>query len=172
MDIASAPVVALEQQEFGNTASDAGAPSTCRVFESWWRLPVAAGDTAIVDFEGNVDYVNLWPVGTTDFNLNNNTSGVQAMRIGANGKQEATFTAAVPGTMPLEFAVDRSCSFPGPYDFTVRILHGVVLALPVHPCPGGRSRDLPVAWRERGCADPTARTGLRGVTAGLAARGG
>jgi hypothetical protein len=140
-DIASAPVVSYGTQQFGNTATDYGSRElpSCGSGDSWWQLPVTAGDKVTIDYEGGVDYENTYPVGTTDFNVND-TNVFQQSTIGSNDKQEVVFTAPRTGVMPLEFwnspgglCFGTSYNDPGPYDFTVYVLHGMRLSLTATP---------------------------------------
>jgi hypothetical protein len=54
-NIASAPTVAYGVQEFGNTATDSTPlQGLCPDIETdtWWLLPVLAGDAVTINFEG------------------------------------------------------------------------------------------------------------------------
>ncbi len=137
--IAAAPTAAYGQQQFGNTVTDTTPPlrSNCLTGDSWWTLGVTAGDRLTIDYEGGVDYLNVWPVGTTDFNLSS-ASIFNQSHMGGNDKQEVVFVAPRSGGLPLEFLTtvsDPSCfgnqyTQPGPYDFTAYVQHGLRLALP------------------------------------------
>jgi len=132
-DIGSAPIVAYDQSQFGNTATDSDIEQ-CNEKDSWWLLPVASGDRITIDFEGEgVKYARVWPVGTTDFNIES-TNYVDERESGSNGKGELVVKASQTGTMPLSFS-NYDCDFgdsvdPGPYDFTAYIKHGVRVAIP------------------------------------------
>jgi hypothetical protein len=136
--IAAAPTVAYSQQEFGNTATDStSAQDLCNGAEqnSWWLLPVTAGDRITIDFQGaGAQYEALYPVGTSDFNVTS-ASSVEHAELGSNGAQEAVVTVQQDGTMPLDFST-YDCTFgnfgvPGPYNFTVGVQHALVLSLAV-----------------------------------------
>ena len=61
--------------------------------------------------------MQVWPVGTTDFNIRD-TSGVQQFHIGTNQKGQAIAKSSVPGNMPLRFysVEDGLCELFGPSD--------------------------------------------------------
>jgi hypothetical protein len=131
-DIASAPAVVYGDQQFGNTATDSDLES-CDVKSSWWLLSTAAGDRITIDFEGDgVANARVWPIGTTDFNLEQ-TDDVAGRRVGSNGKAELVFKASATGNMPLSFSTyDCNGGYsvdPGPYDFTAYVEHGLSLSL-------------------------------------------
>jgi hypothetical protein len=102
--IASAPTVVYGVQLFGSTATDDEGKtlSNCVDGESWWSMPVLAGDQVKIDYEGGLDEMQAWGVGTTDFNIHD-APEPQQFRIGSNGKAEAIIKASVAGTMPLRF---------------------------------------------------------------------
>lgn len=133
--IAAAPTVVYGQQLFGNTATDSTVTSCgTRAKDSWWLLPVIAGDKVSVDFEGpGIEYERVMPIGTTDFNLEK-TWRFQAAEIGSNGKGQGNFLVPQSGLMPLRFST-YDCDFgresdPGPYAFTAYALHKMNLAFP------------------------------------------
>lgn len=138
--IASAPTVVYGEQLFGNTAIDDGGKtlSNCVDGESWWSMPVLAGDQIKVDYEGGLDEMQAWGVGTTDFNIHD-APDPQQFRIGSKGKAEAIVKASVAGIMPLRFfSVEGGlCEIfggpdeyaPGPYDFTATVQHALAAAL-------------------------------------------
>jgi hypothetical protein len=139
--IATAPSVSYGQQLFGNTATDDGGEtlSDCVDGESWWTLPVLAGDQVKIDYEGGLDYMQVWGVGTTDFNIHTAPSP-QQFHIGSNDKEESIVKAAIAGSMPMRFySFDEEgfCIFsgsgddyvPGPYDFTAVVQHALAAAL-------------------------------------------
>lgn len=135
--IAAATSATYGQQEFGNTANGGqGQPgcasSTGHTYRSWWALKVTAGDAVTVDWgtQSPTMYMNLFPVGTTDYNLGN-ANAVQQENVNSNYTNEATYTATQDGVLPLEFFSDTGCDdHTAPYYFTASVLHGVVLALP------------------------------------------
>ncbi len=123
--IAAAPSITFNKQLFGNTAADG--QSSCGG-TSWWLLPVLAGDKVKIDFEGNVNALLIWPVGTTDFNIHSARQFGEA-DIGGNGKQEALFKAPLNGSMPIEFHSYCYDEPPGPYDFIATDRHALVASL-------------------------------------------
>jgi hypothetical protein len=129
--IAAAPTVVYGQQEFGNTLTDNNIHVDCHGW-SYWLLPVTAGDHLTIDFEGQgAQNEAIYPVGTNDFNVTD-TATVQEDSIGANGHQQALYTAEQSGIMPLVFYVSQAqgCGEAnGPYDFTVSVQHELVLSL-------------------------------------------
>lgn len=140
-DIASAPVVAYGQQEFGNAATDGGTNAESLYTDGhcsgpktngWWNMPVVTGDAVAVQWESPPDYtIDVFAVGTTDFSQPR-SSAVAKSRTASNGKAELTFTASVSGTMSMVIGPD-TCSFqtyPGPYAFTAYVKHAVVLSIP------------------------------------------
>ncbi|HKP88600.1 MAG TPA: hypothetical protein VJT75_01380 [Thermoleophilaceae bacterium] len=133
--IASAPTVVYEQQSFGNTADPNTSSEGCGGGRhAWWSLPTSAGDRITVDFEGTgAEYARVWPVGTTDFNVEDKNYR-ETKHLGSNDKAQLVFTSPQTGTMPLEFTTDI-CNFsvsgePGSYDFTAYVRHAVRLAVP------------------------------------------
>jgi hypothetical protein len=139
--ISSGPPVSFGHQLFGNTASDDGGKtlSDCVDGESWWSLPVLAGDKIKIDWEGGADYMQAWQVGTTDFNIHT-APFPQQFHIGSNDKEESVIEAPVAGTMPLRFysvTEEGFCIFdtsgddytPGPYDFVANVQHALATAL-------------------------------------------
>jgi hypothetical protein len=136
--IASAPSVAYGQQEFGNTATDYGSQTRTGQLngDSWWQLQAIAGDRITVDWEGDASLMEVWPVGTTDYNVNSIQLDHQLSPFvnssnGSNGKMETVFTAPRDGAYPLEFQTVYCCNDtpPGPYDFTAYDQHRLVLSL-------------------------------------------
>jgi hypothetical protein len=137
--IASAPTVVYGQQEVGNTAADYGSQTRTGDLngDSWWRLQATAGDRITIDWEGNADELNVWPAGTTDYNIEaNSDDGVSSNFVsaynGANLKMETVLTVPRDGSYPLEFLTDYpfcGCGVdPGPYDFTAYVQHALVIA--------------------------------------------
>jgi hypothetical protein len=127
-NIAAAPTAVVGQQEFGNTTD--GCYLNCYGAD-YWKLSLIAGDHVRIDWESSggsecnsyVDELKVWPIGTTDFSINN-ASPFQQFGIGANNKAESTFTANATGVFPLMFeACDDPADAGGPYDFTVNVRH-------------------------------------------------
>jgi hypothetical protein len=136
-DIAAAPNVAFAQPESGDTSTDStAAQNLCGGAEqnSWWLLPVIAGDSVTINYEGaGAEDETLYPVGTDDSNVANAQSA-QHSELGSNGAQQGTYIAPSDGSMPLDFST-YDCDFgpsgtPGPYDFTASVRHAVVLGVP------------------------------------------
>ena len=134
-NVSTAPQVSYGQQEFGNTATDHGEQTENHCLylgetgNSWWNLPVNAGDRVTIDFESDpsIDVgLAVFAVGTSDFQVGTVGESHYATPDG-NGKAQSIFTATVTGTMPMDFF---ECDTPGPYDFTVQIQHDVRLGLP------------------------------------------
>jgi hypothetical protein len=140
--IASAPVVAFGQQEFGNLADGfitRHGPCETKQFTQWWSLSVVAGDQVTFDWEAQEADTGLsvFPVGTTDFN-SAKESPVYSLGLSANKKNEGNFTATKSGGMPLNItASEPYCenAKPGPYDFTA-LVKGT-LRIGVHNPEGG-----------------------------------
>jgi hypothetical protein len=133
-NIASAPVPYYGVQEFGNTSSDngedPGVPYGCPGGDSsWWKIPVKGGDQITVDFEGNADTMLVYPVGTTDFNVQSTHS--LRFDTAGNDKQQARFYAPRDGWRPIDFFAcgNGGAPGPGPYDFTAYVRHGLALQL-------------------------------------------
>ena len=131
--IASAPTAVYGQQEFGNTANGQADPSSCSDLNSWWLLPVAAGDDITVDVEHHsaITWLRVYPVGTTDFTWRGARPTVESLW--PADQKEINFTAEQSGVMPLLFNVNATCvqsRDPGPYDFTAIVNHGVRLSVP------------------------------------------
>lgn len=129
--IATAPIAQLGQQQFGNTADGSNATGE---LDSFWILPVTAGDAVTIDWEaqyGNVENLRAYPVGTNDFNVNS-TYPITFQDASENGKDEFQFTAPRTGTMPLDFTCCPPGDFGsgGPYDFTASVQHVVRLSVP------------------------------------------
>ena len=126
--IASAPTIALGQQEFGKLAShDMGGCGT------WWLLPATSGDAIQLDWEvaDHRVVLSLYAPGTNDFNYPQ-TQPLANGQVNGNGKAELTYIAQQTGNMPL-FLRDPGCSgsaVPGPYSFTVYATHALNVALP------------------------------------------
>jgi hypothetical protein len=133
--IATAPVVQYGQQEFGSLVHgpEESFGHCIPVYGAWWVLPVVAGDALTIDWEGQYreDFIDLFAIGTTDFNL---TPGavVVSLQLGANSKGEANYRVPRTGNLPVEFVGynDFMCDIvPGPYAFTAYVKHTVRLAL-------------------------------------------
>jgi hypothetical protein len=138
--IASAPVVAYGQQEFGNTATDGGTnPGSLNLEQQcshtgnngWWNLPVVAGDAVTIDWEAPAEsYAMAFPVGTTDFNVLGEQA-VEHATVSSNGKDAMWFRATVSGTMPLVIGAGGCfTTITGPYSFTASVKHEVRLSIP------------------------------------------
>jgi hypothetical protein len=82
--------------------------------------------------------MNLFQVGTTDYNEPDQTPLAQE-NVNSNFKAEATYAATQTGVLPLEFFSDTGCGNPpAPYDFTVSVVHALVVSLsPVGSAPNG-----------------------------------
>jgi hypothetical protein len=144
--IAKAPTVTFGQQLFGNAATDDEGKtlSECVDGESWWTLPVHAGDKVKIDWEGGVDIAQPWSIGTTDFNIQHSQTLGQ-FKTGTNFKQESFVTSSVSGNIPLRFYSVTEEGFcvletsgdvvkPGPYDFIATVQHALATALsPIPP---------------------------------------
>lgn len=137
-NIASAPTVPPGQQEFGNTTDG----SIGDKWGDWWKLSLVASDKITVDWESGkvtdscgtynaASRLDFWPVGTTDFSVNN-VQPLVTLPLGENGKAESMFTANRTGTflMRFEAGCDGSAHpYGGPYDFTAYVRHALVLAV-------------------------------------------
>jgi len=136
--IAAAPKVVFGQQEFGNLNNGGVVNvSFCgNVYEEFWLVPVTIGDRVSLDWEingwdpnsdGGAE-IDLFPVGTTDFTIDN----VQALlQSGPNseGKQQISWTASSSGQMVVRIA--SSCvSRPYAYDFTAYVTHALAVSVP------------------------------------------
>ena len=130
--IASAPVIAYGQQQFGNTATGAHEDRCNNKYYSYWSLPVLAGDEAIIDWESVAKYTQLWlmPAGTTDFTFHQ-TSMVAEQGLTSNNKTQLRSRAPVTGVMPLAFTYcEYSSEEPaGPYTFIAAVRHAVFATL-------------------------------------------
>lgn len=143
-DIATGPVVVAGQLQSGNTATDGGADAgslglnghcSHATTNSWWNLPVTAGDTVTIDWQAPHDhFIDVFPVGTTDY-TQPTTTVVVTSKVAANGKDELVFTASTSGTMPIVFG-ESSCfsnGDPGPFSFTAFIAHPAAAPAPTPP---------------------------------------
>ena len=141
--IGSAPTIAYGQQEFGNTATDS--PFVDFFSNSWWLLPVTAGDKITLDLQSELVNCNgcfspgptpdvseekIYPVGTNDFNVSS-ASPVSDHNPSDTGDLQDIITAPSTGTMPLDFTA--YVGNPGPYDFTAYVLHAIVLSEDYRP---------------------------------------
>jgi hypothetical protein len=138
--IATAQAVALGQQEFGNTINGRlWENNNCeegrrKENESYWALGLVVGDELIIDWEAQQPQtkLELFPIGTTDFNLGKVAPLVQ-QGLSSNNKNELKYTdSTVSGSMPL-IIHNASCegtNGPGPYSFAVYVLHAVGVFLP------------------------------------------
>jgi hypothetical protein len=137
--IASAPMIAFGQQEFGNTANGAktgfdgdddgsNACSTLDGMDSFWTAHVVSGDKLIFDWKAqNRTVLNVLPVGTTDFTANSTTPDA-IKQTSSNQKTELSLVESRTGTAPVIFCAN-SPSDLGPYDFTAYVLHALRLSL-------------------------------------------
>jgi hypothetical protein len=135
--IAAAPAIVFGQQEFGNTATGGVVPDGCggdfyTSYRSYWLLSASAGDQLTIDWEAQANNTELdvFPVGTTDFNVDN-ANTLEYQRLNPSGRNELVFSVSSSGVLPTSF---RGCgdvgNAPGPYDFTAYVRHVVRLALP------------------------------------------
>lgn len=133
--IASATPIVFGEQEFGNSANGASTPAdfgdtNC---DEYWALAVTAGDAITINWEGQSSSLtlNIYPVGTTDYNLGN-ANTVTSQQLNANNKNQLKFTATRTGTMVVDFQDGDYCGqgSTGPYDFTAYVKHAVRLAVP------------------------------------------
>jgi hypothetical protein len=99
-------------------------------------LEALAGDRITIDWEGNAEILDFFPVGTTDFNAAKAKLEAQG-RIGSNGKQQTAFTPSATGTRPITFwttvggiCPGRGNVDPGPFAFTAFVKHAVRLSVP------------------------------------------
>jgi hypothetical protein len=137
--IATAPLVAYGQQEFGNTATDdpGGSCNWNAVLTegfSWWQLPVTAGDRVTIDYQaefqnfGSLDET-VYPVGTSDFDFAQTDPIDQTNDSGDGVHGQDVFTARQSGVMPLLFDnTDCVDGGGGPYNFTTYVQHAIVLS--------------------------------------------
>jgi hypothetical protein len=138
--IATAQAVAFSQQEFGNTTNGRlWENGNCeegkrKENESYWALSLVVGDELDIDWEAQQPQtkLELFPIGTTDFNLGKTAPLVQR-GLNSNNKNELKYTdSTVGGSMPL-IVHNASCegtNGPGPYSFAVYVLHTVHAFLP------------------------------------------
>lgn len=131
----------------GKTASTLG--SDCYDYRSWWLLPTIAGDAVRIDWESETfafyggPYLNVFSVGTTDFNFSQDRIVASQDVSEAHPRNELKFKAMSTGPMPLELFV--KCAHDGgdgvgPYDFTTYVQHAVRLALPSQSYVRNRGR--------------------------------
>ena len=130
--IAAAPTVVIGQTQFGNTTN--GCYQDCYAAD-FWKLALIAADRVTIDWESSssngcyyADELALWPVGTTDYSINN-ASRLQNFGIGSNGKAESKFTANTTGAFPIMFDGCYGRSHGGPYDFVAYVRHLPLLSL-------------------------------------------
>jgi hypothetical protein len=144
--IAGATPATFDQQYFGNTANGGRTDRDCggSSYRSWWTLNVKADDLVTIDWESSQSpLLNVYPVGTTDFNLQDQPT-VVSDTLADNHKYESRFQATVSGVMPVEFlTIQDSCNIhdsdPGPYDFFVTVKHGLFASLSVAYRSGHRT---------------------------------
>ncbi|HTA35207.1 MAG TPA: hypothetical protein VK761_00725 [Solirubrobacteraceae bacterium] len=132
--IASAPTVVFGQQEFGNTANGGHIETTCRgagpLYYLFWDLPVTIDDSVTIDWEAmQKTELELYPIGTSDFNFGSGSSGFQTQTPAGNGKNEFNYFASEKsGTVILAF---RNCYYePGAFSFTAYVTHALSLGVP------------------------------------------
>jgi hypothetical protein len=133
--IGTAPTVGYGQQEFGNTLTDGGTAGACwpeSGGESWWLLPVVAGDSVKVDLEGPTQggdgfLVEAYPAGTSDYTVSQTHAYASVNTSFADQSAgQLAFTASSTGVMPMAVV---GCDQPGTYDFTASDAHKIVLGL-------------------------------------------
>jgi hypothetical protein len=133
--IATAAPATIGQEEFGNTANGGIGVSDCsggNAYRSWWEVNVTAGDVVTVNWgtQSTSMYMTILPEGTTDYTLFN-VNPIATENVNSNYANTASYTVPQDGSFPFEFKSDTGCFNPtAPYDFTVTVQHGVVLALP------------------------------------------
>ena len=100
-------------------------------------MTTTAGDAVTIDWEvqnpaGDIDdYVNVFPVGTNDFNRSQQQT-VSKDEVGEGDvRGESRFVANRSGVMPLEFFAGGigNASDLGPYNFTAYVSHALVLGV-------------------------------------------
>jgi hypothetical protein len=151
-NLTAAPIVMIGQQEFGSTTDGYYRGSTAA---DYWKVPLIAADKVTIDWESNnanacsetAEALYLWPIGTTDFSINN-VSPLGSWGVGSNSKQEETFTASDTGVFAIMFegCGDRDHGGGGAYDFTVYVKHKLVTHLSAATTAliaRGRSSGLP-----------------------------
>jgi hypothetical protein len=129
MSVAAGPLVTYGQQQFGSTANGGhlGYPAS-NSLDSFWNLGVAAGDQLTIDWEAKRGtHLQVLPVGTTDFSLNQGEP-FKVQGLNPEGKNELRFTAPQTGTMPM--LLQTIDLYAGPYSFTAFVKHGLVLDMP------------------------------------------
>ena len=129
--IASAPYVAYGQQEFGNAVVNGDPNIGCYdphgQGNSWWNLPVMAGDHVTVNLEGqtaNDDGFDgkVYAPGTNDYSVAD-ADVYQWASPGGSNYDQLTFQAPRDGVMPLDI---NSCDSSATYDFIAYDLHRLV----------------------------------------------
>jgi hypothetical protein len=141
--IAGASAVTVGQQDFGNTATGAATYNSSAhcsgggyVYDSWWALPVTAGDHVTIDWASQPygAFIYVYPVGTNDYNVGQATNviGNNDLNTGPNGKNTVSLMADRDGLMPLDFEDGYYCGAPaaGPYNFTAYVQHAVSVSIP------------------------------------------
>ena len=133
--IATATPVTIGQEEFGNTVNGGIAAADCggKNYRSWWEVNVTAGDVVTVNWGTQSTGMNMTilPEGTTDYTLFN-VDPITTENVNSNFVNTASYTVPQDGSFPIDFTSNDDCDdvAPAPYDFTVTVQHGVVLALP------------------------------------------
>ena len=133
--VGTAPLVTAGVHQFGNTTGYTGDSSGCfcTLYYEYWKVHLIAGDVLAVKFENasntmspGVTGLDLYPVGTDDFNITNTSTAVETI-MNSNGHAELTYTAPSTGDYPLRYYSKDSFSQPGAYDFWAYVKHGVRL---------------------------------------------
>ena len=163
--IASAPIVPFGVHEFGTTATG---EYDCGPGE-YWNVTIQPSDQITIDWEtAQEEYaykVAIYPVGTTDYSINN-VYPLETYYLGNNNKAEAVFTSGTGGTFPIVF-IGSGCgnTHAGPYDFTITDQRAILVSLAPHqnvntnttltgtanlvngaPVPDGLTFNLEVSW--------------------------
>jgi hypothetical protein len=190
--IATSASAVFGQQEFGNTAEGQHLENSCgfgtSAYRSYWNVTPTAGDLMTISWEGTPGTeLKLLPVGTTDFTLFQ-VNPVISQEESSNGKNQATYSAPVSGSMPLYF---RVCGYsgdqPGPYSFLVTDQHAIVTTIRPYthlkttatvyasaalaggtPVPDGTSFTLNVSWADNHVVQYAASTIAGGLAFPLA----
>lgn len=133
--IASAPVISYGQQAFGNTANGShfSRSLTSPYLQGWnsfWSLPVVAGDQITVDWEApprSGTHLQLYAPGTSDFTVGHARPLAEDFE-GEQGRNELRYTAATSGAIPLD--VRTQAPNGSTYAFTAYVRHALTLSTP------------------------------------------